>query len=281
MQIQPFSCFELASCGRRCFLFLLGACLICAVSGYTVIRRFFAVGMSGVVRGIGTFAILGFFALAGCHTTPTAAPVVGRQPQKPLFVRILVSDKCTVYVQYQDAKLRAATSVAELKDARPIHSQSLPEGGDFGTRDFMLPIPPDRLPANDCDIQASLDLSHGHIVTSFGTSDYLLIRGHITINRVDAEKTPWQWVISVNAQASEDPDLCDTIVLPAPNHLRLAVVPKASDGKLAVGVHVQSGDEIFSIRKANSPAPARMVITDSAGAVVASKDGNQDDFGFS
>ncbi len=216
------------------------------------------------VASLGVAALVLIY--AGCEDVPTSQ-------NAPVFARIAVSGKSVVYIQIQSGELRAATSVEGLQTAAPVKSFVVNESM-FG--DVALPVPADQLPAGVTAIKMNLRL----------VKPWSYLRGQFTVSRTDFRKAQWQYVSEVGDkplfQAGANAKKAPSIKMADLDNVKAVLATQPSKGRLAVALQIMAGDvRLTDVRKDGQPAQVRMVVTDAAGARIASKVGPLSDFGFS
>jgi hypothetical protein len=189
--------------------------------------------------------------------------------QAPGYVRINVSDKSTVYLEFEGAALRAAASVEGLKTAEPVALRAV---GFQASRsaEFTLPIPADQLPAGISAVTG--------IFTRTGNN----VSGQLEIRLTDAQGIVWQCDATVGARLGDRADAGPSIQLPGLEKLVLNVTAGPSNGKLGIGVLLTGSDHrVRDVLRDGKPVPVQVSVTDAAGKEVAARNGPLADFGFS
>ena len=149
-------------------------------------------------------AIAGIVAL-----TLVGACMVGGN-QGPAYVRINVSDKSAVDLEFERGTLRAATSAEGLQTAEPIPMRAV----NFQTpqsKEFTLPIPADQLPEGITAVKASFE--------RFGST----IESRLGICRTDSQKALWQCDVLILSEAGGTAAAAKLVQLPNPKKLTLAI----------------------------------------------------------
>lgn len=213
--------------------------------------------------------ILVILAIAGIVALTLIGACMVNGTRGPAYVRINVSDRSAVYLEFERATLRAATSVEGLQTAEPVPLR----GVNYQTpqsREFTLPVPADQLPEGITAVKASFE--------RIGRT----IRGRLGICRTDSQKAVWQCDILVLSAAGDTAAAARAIRLPNPEKLTLAIRTTPSHRTLGVGVQLMSGDnQVSGVSKDGKPMPVQVRVTDAQGNEVAAKKGLLTDFGFS
>ena len=209
------------------------------------------------------FAIVGIMAL-----TLIGAGVLGGK-QGPGYVRINVSDKSAVYLEFEGAELHAAASVEGLKTAEPVPLRAL-NNQMPQSKEFTLPIPADQLPEGVSAVKGRF--------ARIGNN----ISGELGICRTDAQKIVWQCDVAILSRTGDQAGAAQPIRLPGLEKLTLAVTGVPSHGSLGVGVRLMAGNSPASgVLRDGKPVPVQVSVTDAAGKEVAARKGPLTDFGFS
>ncbi len=188
---------------------------------------------------------------------------------KPGYVRINISDKSAVYLEFEGGGLRAATSAEGLQTAKPVPLRGVnnlaPQSGEF-----TLPIPADQLPEGISAVKGTLARIRNNI------------SGELGICRTDAQKVVWQCDVGIMSRTSDQAGAAQPILLPSLDKLTLAVTGVPSHGKLGVGVRLMAGNNPLSgVLRDGKPVSVQLSVMDSAGKEVAARQGPLTDFGFS
>jgi hypothetical protein len=213
--------------------------------------------------------VLVIVAIAGIMALTLIGAGVLDVKQKPGYVRINVSDKSAIYMEFKGAELRAAASVEGLKTAEPVALRAL---GNQAARspEFTLPIPADQLPEGISAVKGTF--------TRFGNR----IQGQLGICRTDAQKAAWQCDVRVGSEAGENAAAAKPISFPKLEKLALTVTGRPSNGKLGVGVWLAAGNaSVSDLSKDGRPVLVQVSVTDAAGNEAGAKKGPLADFGFS
>ena len=218
----------------------------------------------------------------------------------PVYVRIAVPPKTTVYVEFQDRDMRMATTVAGLKAATPIRAESV-EGGQIHFPEVALPLTAKSLPAGYTEVRAWLNLGPSDVVILDadlqGVADRLIpgspappmrweVSGYLCPRCVDKQKAVWTYWFEVGAEASTTADTAPILRVPEMTKLKVKVVAQADKRDLRIGVRATVGNaELSDIRTTRggqeSPySPVQVAVRDAAGKSVAAERGRLDKFGF-
>jgi hypothetical protein len=224
-------------------------------------------------------------AMAGVAAlTLIGADTAGGQ-QTPAYVRINVSEKSTVYLEFRGAELRAATSVEGLKTAQPVLMRSV--GGRPGQfPEITLPIPADQLPTGIVAIRGTFELGSVMHPVAGRMEKKTFSYGQIGICRNDEKNAQWQYNVSIQLLtgdvAESTPGIQLPTMLPDLDNVKASLETKPSRGKLAIGLRIMAGGATLTdVRKDGQPVQVKMVVADASGAEIASKIGPLSTFGFS
>jgi hypothetical protein len=226
-------------------------------------------------------------ALSGPARTATEETSPGAQP-KPApkvrgdYVRIRVSPKAVVYVQFSGGEMRMATTGAGLKTAKPVkakHSSS--DYTQFPQVD--LPVAADLLPTGFTKVTA--DLTYQRMTGGgwpFGRASSSFVFGTLGLSRKDSAGALWTYAMTYTARPDKSLVEAPEIKVAQLSPLHLEVIAKVARKRLGAGVHVWSGKvEVDDILKNGKPVQAQMRVLDTGGKIVASSKGPLGKFGFS
>jgi hypothetical protein len=219
-----------------------------------------ALGRNHVLVIVAIVGIVALTLIGACMVNGTRGPA---------YVRINVSDKSAVYLEFERATLRAATSAGGLQTAEPVPLRAV----NFQTpqsREFTLPIPADQLPEGIAAVKASFE--------RFGST----VESRLGFCRTDSQSAVWQCDVLVLSEAGDTAAAAKPIQLPNPTKLTLAIRTVPSYRTLGVGVRLMCGDnEVNAVSKDGTPMPVQVTVTDAQGKEVRAKKGPLTDFGFS
>ena len=218
---------------------------------------------------LGRSHVLVIVAIVGIMALTLVGAGVLSGPLKPGYVRINVSDKSAVCLEFKGAELRAAASAEGLKTAEPVRLVGLnsqaPQSGEF-----TLPIPADQLPEGISAIKGTFARRGNRVYSLLG------------ICRTDAQKAVWQCDVGLWSVVGDQTDAAPSIPLPGLEKLTLAVTGAPSKGSLGVGVNLTAGNSrVTGVRKDGKPVQVQVRVTDAAGKEVGARTGPLTDFGFS
>ncbi|MGO8702965.1 MAG: hypothetical protein ACLQVA_04030 [Candidatus Brocadiia bacterium] len=218
---------------------------------------------------LGRNHVLVIVAIAGIMALTLAGAGLFSGRQTPGFVRINVSDKSAVWLEFNGASLRAAASVEELKTAEPVplHARGFQRSQ---SGELALPIPADQFPAGISAVKGSFTRTRNSV------------SGQLGICRTDAQKVVWQCDVGVLSKTGNRADAAPAIPLPSLERLALIVTGEPANGKLGIGVRLAAGDNpVTGVLRDGKPVPVQLRVTDAAGKEVAARKGPLADFGFS
>lgn len=206
-----------------------------------------------------------------------AAPAIAAET--PLYARISVPAKTTIYAQFIGSDLRMATTVAGLERAKPIPAH---ESRDSRLlfRQVILPLPAGSLPSGWAQVRANLYL-FSPSGRQAGSTQGCMVLAELGVVRKGA-RGAWTYVSRVNATASTTPTDAKVLQVPDVSRLRLKWTDKVSGGNLGIALQVMAGDtEISDIQNSGKSAEAmRVTVRDARGKVVATAAGPLAKFGF-
>jgi hypothetical protein len=194
-------------------------------------------------------------------------------PKGPAYMRVAVSEKSVVYLQFQRDELRAATTIEALPDATPARLQVDSDLGHFTTN---LPIPAEDLPAG-----LTVKAEFWKADFPFGISKLFLF---FRFFRHDERNVEWQYITEgldyrTGGSAADAP----LIDLPDIAKIQLAVTGQPSSGKIEIvlylGVAGQCAMNLY--RTDGQDIAATVRVLDETGKEVVRKQGTLKDFGFS
>ncbi len=217
------------------------------------------------------------------------------------YVRIILPDKSTIYLQYSedlyakrlmqvksllgiipdqqpDVEFRAATSIKGLKTAARIE---LPKEANMWGAAFSLPFPDDQFP--DQRIEGCFSRIEKFGSTTAGTAflepsgDFQrageCVVGNVEFYRTDETGRAWECSVHVCSPLGSAPERAPAIELPAFKALKLTVQTKPVGDKLGIGLRVHAGNaELCNVGRSNGMIPSATIrILNEAGSVVATK----------
>ena len=221
---------------------------------------------SAGIAGLAALALIG----AGCAGAP----------ERPSYLRITVSQKRVVYLQFQGGELRAAMSIVALAGAKPVRSSVLNNEppyaaeppvqitvtGDEPRFEAALPVPAGELPGGLTAVRVSV-------------LDGVLA---LTLCRTDDRNVEWRcrtrWLDYRTGLAAADAPIIEA---PDAAKIALAVTGVPAPGKLGIGLNLVSGKYIMGLKRADGKGIAAQVrVADEAGREIVCKPGTLNDFGF-
>jgi len=230
---------------------------------------------------LGRNHVLGVVAIVGVASYALIGASVFEMPHfsmshKPGYVRVNVSDKSAVYLEFKTSEMRVAGSAEGLKTAKPLPLKG--QGGPFRgpgqsyreSPELELPIPADQLPEGVSVIKGTFLWSGDRVWCT------------LRICRMDAQNAVWQCVDrDLSAEVGNNAGAAQAMQLPRMEKLALVVEGRPSAGMLGVGVHLMAGDHPVRLFKDGQPVPVQFRATDASGKEIAAKTGPLTDFAFS
>ncbi|MGD0999592.1 MAG: hypothetical protein ABSA67_02730 [Candidatus Brocadiia bacterium] len=218
---------------------------------------------------LGRNYVLAIVAVAGILALALIGAGVLDVTQKTGYVRINVSDKSAVWLEFKGAELRAAASAEGLKTAEPVALRVL-ANQVAQSSEFSLPIPSDQLPKGISAVKGTF--------TRFGNR----VQGQLGICRTDEQKYIWQCDVRIASSTGNTAVAARTMQLPSLDKIALTVSATPSNGKLGVGVRLTAGiNQLSGVRKYGKPVLVQVSVTDASGNEVSARKGPLTDFGFS
>ncbi|MGO8702849.1 MAG: hypothetical protein ACLQVA_03440 [Candidatus Brocadiia bacterium] len=218
---------------------------------------------------LGRNHVLAIVAIAGILALALIGAGVLDVTQKTGYVRINVSDKSAIWLEFKGTELRAAASAEGLKTAEPVALRALGNQASESP-EFTLPIPADQLPEGIWAVKGSF--------RRFGN----MVLGQLGICRTDEQKVVWQCDVRVTSSTGDTAVGAGTMQLPGLEKISLNVSAKPSNGKLGVGVHLTASiNQVSDVRKYGKPVLVQVSVTDASGNEVGARKGPLTDFGFS
>lgn len=223
---------------------------------------------------------LRFAGFAGLGAVVLIAAGCAGTPPRPSYLRIAVSEKSVVHIQFQGEELRAAMSVEALPDAKPVGMAAMDDAPWFETVpplpaevqptqrfNLTLPLPPDELPAGLTALRATF-------------LDGALA---LTFCRPDAGNVEWRgrtrWLPYKTALTPAD---APVVAAPDIAKMKLEVTGVPTSGELGIGLTlVVDRYPMYLMRTDRKGVAAQVRVVDGAGKEVVLKQGTLDDFGFS
>jgi hypothetical protein len=198
---------------------------------------------------IAVLTLVGACLVGGQRGTGTA-----RAPETPVYVRINVSEKTSVYLEFQGREVRAAMSAEGLTAATPSKPR----------QEIALPIPADQLPAGITAVKSGLAASQA-VTGSWGTTP-AQVWGYLAVCRTDDRKAEWQCILRVASPAADSADKAPAIQLPDLTKLTLSVAGNPAAGSLGVGIRLLADKtELFDVRKDGKSVDAQITVADASG----------------
>ncbi len=208
---------------------------------------------------------------------------------EPAYIRISVSPKATVYVEFRDKEMRVAGSVEGLKDAKPVKAT----GGRGAVTNFpevRLPVASEALPGKGGALKATLMVyrqpsraRRRGLLGRMTAARQATVQGNLGLCLTDEKKTEWVYSWSASSQLGKAPDKAPLIQVADIKGLTLEVVAKP-DGRrknVGIGVRLKSGKlQLSDVLKAGKSAEVSVRLVDSDGKEVASAKGPLSKFGF-
>lgn len=193
----------------------------------------------------------------------------------PCYVNVKVSDKATVYVQFDGAAMRMADSQEGLAKAQAVKAtRSVNTTTQFP--ETPLPVPADKLPAGVNAVRAAFS------VYAANNRPAPYVYGELTQERPDDQKVSWSYATPAGVEGATSAAKATVIALPALDKASLQLQTTAKSKTLGVAVTVKSGAQAISnVRKEGKPVPATLIVTNAAGNEVARESRPLDNFGMS
>ena len=225
------------------------------------------------IAGGAALALVGAIMLTALQS-PASVP----GPKGPAYVRVNVSDKTSVYLEFQGSALRAAASIEALKTAEPVKGQ-VEAGGSKWLPEITLPIPADQLPARVTAVKAIFGLYQGPPVLRPGEVPHVVV--HMGICQTNEQKADWRYNVEVTSPIADSATKAPAIQLPNFANVRLIVAGKPAAGSLGVGVRLLAGTtEFLDVRKDGKSVDFQVTVADASGKLAASKTGPLASLGF-
>ena len=219
------------------------------------------------------------FAIAGLAAISLFALSVMAAGQSPSYVRFQVSDKVTVYAQFQNNEMRMATSVEGLPNAKPVKARPSAQGQPTQFAETDLPVPAEMLPAGCTGIKTIL-----YLYSIQGRAGGLYVTGTLNVSQKDANNSIWTYLMRIGAQTAADAVKAPVIGIPAMDSATFEVVGKPSPqtNAIGVGVKVKVGNSLLAgIMKDGANAEIQVRVVDKGGKEVSSAKLSLDKLGFS
>ena len=237
--------------------------------------------LCAVVAILATLIALPGPTLTAAEQTSSSAQPKSAPKAKGDFVRIRVTPKAVVYVQFSKGEMRMATTGAGLTTAKPVKAKH--SSSDYTQfPDVALPVSAESLPAGFTKVTAELSFDRipsGAWPFSRARSSYVF--GTLGLCQKDSAGALWTYAMQYNARPDRSLVEAPEIQVAQLSPLRFEVITKVTRKRVGAGVHVWSGKvEVDDILKNGKPAEAQMRVLDSGGAAVATSKGPLSKFGF-
>ena len=254
--------------------------------------------MSTIPRGGATCAVLALALLAGANAVPAkgvpappppaasaAAPAI-TTPQ-PQYVRIQVSAKRSIYVEFRGNEMRMASTAAALETAKAVRApqpKTAPGASRFISVAFPeagLPVPGDQLPPGFAEARARFTYEY-YPDTEDTERRPSYVDAQIGLSPTDRKHGLWVYWVSEFVQPKQAPVSAPAISLPRLASLSLRVSTKgAEQRKVGIAVAAKSGEaELSDVTRNGRGVSARLRVLDRNKKVVASDKGALSKFGF-
>jgi hypothetical protein len=217
-------------------------------------------------------AIAGFALIAISSGALSAA-------ENPVYARIVVSPKCTVYVQFDGSEMRLATTAPGLKSAKAIKARrSSDQHASFA--EVALPVAAQDMPTGLTKMTGQFDVMHFAGRRAAGQPESYVF-GAIGLSKQDKVKATWTYTVVVSQEGGASPVEAKPVTIPDASKLRLNLTVKVAGQKVGPGLTLKAGAlEVGEIRKNGKSMPAQVRVLDSAGKAVGSSKGPLGQFGF-
>ena len=197
---------------------------------------------------LGRNHVLAIVAIAGILALALIGAGVLDVTQKTGYVRINVSDKSAIWLEFKGTELRAAASAEGLKTAEPVALRALGNQASESP-EFTLPIPADQLPEGIWAVKGSF--------RRFGN----MVLGQLGICRTDEQKVVWQCDVRVTSSTGDTAVAAGTMQLPGLEKTRADCQRQALEREVgrrsaAHGGH-QPGERRAQVWKARAGAGQR------------------------
>lgn len=229
------------------------------------------------VRAVGVVTALLAMAWTGglAHAQVSAA-------KGPAYLKIVLSDKAGLFLQFQGDELRIAGTAEGLTSAPAVKATAVKNQPPM-FKDVALPISAEALPAGV--IGAKLTASVQQIQTSSNGKGQTMpyVFGKLRVSVLDAQKAEWIYEQSLGTVAATDLAKVQPVPMVGQDKLALAIRPQAKpDGSLGIGVSVAGGKAVVNdIFKAGAPADVTLRVLNAQGKELSSAKGALTKFGFS
>jgi hypothetical protein len=200
----------------------------------------------------------------------------------PAYLKIKLSDKGEVYLQFQKNMLRMAATPEGLATAEPVKAKLL-----RGVRSYLgvpLPISKELLPKkfDGAGIHfAQQETRSGGVFGNKTTTQHAV--GEVYLTARDAKEVEWSYSFRVDQELSASPtEKVPVIAVDVSDGLKadVGVVPEGRI--LKVGLRVMAGvTEVNQVLHQEKPASVAVTVLDQDGKELESKKGMLSDFGFS
>jgi hypothetical protein len=198
-------------------------------------------------------------------------------PSRPLYARINISPKLTLYARFYGTEIRSATTVGGLTSARPIagHKQ---KSGELAFPEIVVanPQPTQRQEPTAVRVRFGLVGS-----VRVGAGRAVAAGALFGLCRPDAQGSVWTCWFSLAVPLGNSLEHCRGLDLPDLADLKLDVVTKAEGRKVGVGVRVMAGDALVAgIHRDDKRVEAHVVVRAPDGHIIVSESGPLSKFGF-
>jgi len=241
---------------------------------------------SRLAPGLGSVVGLAAVLLLGAGTLPAAG--------SPIYTRINIPPRTTVYVQFQGSEMRLATSVLGLKDAEPVSATRA--GATFAVfPEVTLPLTADELPRGWSKVRAAIYLyavqtglrsetriwhvsaAVGPVLTCPERSRRSGVEGP---SLSDTGGALWTYWFPVSAPTAAEPRSAPAWQIPNPTALRLTVMTHKARGRVGVVVRLTAGTaEVYDVQKNGKSVEVQVMVRDADGNGIASERGPLRKFG--
>jgi len=218
-----------------------------------------------------------------------AAAIKALQPQ---YVRIQVSPKRSIYLEFRGNQIRMAFTPADLEAVKPVRALKAKAArpsrvASDAFPEIDLPVPAYQLPRGFA--KAMTRFVHNYSRAALYSRDiedtgqsWSYVDARVGLSRTDGKKAAWVYWISEYVEPKEAPVSAPVVKLPSLTSLKLQVTTKPGEQrKVGVAVTARSGEtQLSDITYHGKSVLAHLSILDRNKQAVASDKGPLGKYGF-
>lgn len=196
------------------------------------------------------------------------------------YLRIDVAPTTTLYVKFQSAEVRMATTVKALTRAKPIR---LYQAGDMEIEfpEVDLPVPLQTVPAGFSKLRGCFVVyapSRGPATGEDRPANY--VYGHLAFPKKDKNGGTWKYLLKFRSKTGANPETAPVVPMEPPKEIKLNLTAQSNGREIGIIITATAGhwsattrrwDILDFLMPDGSGAPVRVRVLDAKGKVVSSE----------